>query len=384
MQTFLLYLAAITAFLWAALFIEVVVGNYSIRFLREVSPKTVPPFPQVSVIIPACNEERNIEEALQSVLLQDYGDLEILVINDRSTDGTGAILKRILEKDSRVRIAEISNLPQGWLGKNHALYCGAQQASGEILLFTDADIVMSPTTVSKAVTYMIEQQRDHITMAPEVRMPNDLLAIFVAAFGIFFSIYARPWKARDPRSPRHIGIGAFNMVRAEVYRAVGAHKAIAMRPDDDLKLGKLIKQNGYSQEFLFGKELLCVEWYASFGELIQGLEKNSFSGLGYNVFAVIGASIAMLLLNIFPFAGVFLTQGITQILYAFVVFLILLLCCISVQFHDSKRWYGLGFPFAALLMVYIVWRSVVVIYRNDGINWRGTHYSLAELKANKV
>jgi glycosyltransferase involved in cell wall biosynthesis len=384
MQTFWLYLAAITAFLWAALFIEVVVGNYSIRFLREVTPKPASPLAKVSVIIPACNEERNIEEALQSVLLQDYGDLEILVINDRSTDNTGAILKRISENDSRIRVAEISELPPGWLGKNHALYFGAQQATGEILLFTDADIVMSSTTVSKAVTYMLEQQRDHITMAPEVRMPNDLLAIFVAAFGIFFSIYARPWKARDPQSPRHIGIGAFNMVRAEVYRAVGAHKAIAMRPDDDLKLGKLIKQNGYSQEFLFGKGTLCVEWYASFGELIQGLEKNSFSALGYSFLTVIGATMAMVLLNIWPFLGMFVMQGIAQILYVFVVFLILLLCWISGQFHDSKRWYGLGFPFAALLMVYIVWRSMVVIYRNDGINWRGTHYSLAELKANKV
>jgi glycosyltransferase involved in cell wall biosynthesis len=384
MQTFLFYLAAFTAVLWAVVFIEVLAGNFSIQFLRDVSVKPFAPLPKVSIIIPACNEERNIEEALQSVLNQDYQNLEILVINDRSIDNTGAILKRISELDTRLHIAEITKLPQGWLGKNHALHFGAQQATGEILLFTDADIVLHPATVSKAVTYMVDNHRDHITMAPEVRMPNDLLAIFVAAFGIFFSIYARPWKAKNPRSRSHIGIGAFNMIRAEVYRAVGAHKAIAMRPDDDLKLGKLIKKNGYSQEFLFGKDMLWVEWYASFGELIQGLEKNSFSGLGYNVLTVIGSTIAMLLLNVLPFFIIFFTHGITQILYAFVVFLILLLCCLSVQFHDSKRWYGIGFPFAALLMVYIVWRSMVVIYLNNGINWRGTHYSLAELKANKV
>jgi glycosyltransferase involved in cell wall biosynthesis len=384
MQTFLFYLAAFTAFLWTALFIEILAGNLSIKFLRDVSAKPFASFPKVSIIIPACNEERNIEEALQSVLHQDYQNLEILVINDRSIDNTGAILKRISEGDRRLRVAEISTLPQGWLGKNHALYFGAQQATGEILLFTDADIVLHPATISKAVTYMVDHHRDHITMAPEVRMPNDLLAIFVAAFGIFFSIYARPWKAKHPRSSRHIGIGAFNMVRAEAYHAVGAHKAIAMRPDDDLKLGKLIKKNGYRQEFLFGKEMLWVEWYASFGELIQGLEKNSFSGVGYSVLAVIGSTIAMVLLNVLPFFAVFFTHGFTQLFYAFVVFLILLLCWLSVQFHDSKRWYGLGFPFAALLMIYIVWRSMVVIYLNNGINWRGTHYSLAELKANKV
>jgi glycosyltransferase involved in cell wall biosynthesis len=384
MQMVLFYLAAVTAFLWTALFIEVLRGNLSTRFLRDVVPVSPVPLPKVSIIIPACNEERNIEEALQSVLNQDYQNLEILVINDRSIDSTGAILKRISERDKRLRVAEISKLPQGWLGKNHALYFGAQQATGEILLFTDADIVLHPATVSKAVTYMVENQRDHITMAPEVRMPNDLLAIFVAAFGIFFSIYSRPWRAKNPRSSSHIGIGAFNMMRAAAYHAIGGHKAIAMRPDDDLKLGKLIKNNGYKQEFLFGKDMLWVEWYASFRELIQGLEKNSFSGLGYNVPVVIGSTIAMLLLNVLPFFAVFFTQGFTQIFYAVVVFLILLLCWLSVQFHDSKRWYGLGFPFAALLMVYIVWRSMLVIYRNNGINWRGTHYSLAELKANKV
>jgi glycosyltransferase involved in cell wall biosynthesis len=384
MQTFLFYLAAVTAIAWAVLFVEVLLGNLQTKFLRDVSANHASPPAKVSVIIPACNEERNIEEALQSVLNQDYQNLEILVINDRSIDNTGAILKRLAENDSRLRVAQIDTLPAGWLGKNHALYFGAQQAAGEILLFTDADIVLHPETVSKAVSYMTEQKRDHITMAPEVRMPNDLLAIFVAAFGIFFSIYAKPWRARNPRSRRHIGIGAFNMIRAEVYHAVGTHKAIAMRPDDDLKLGKLIKQNGYSQEFLFGKDLLYVEWYASFSELIQGLEKNSFSGMGYSVLAVIGASVAMIVLNVYPFFAVFFTSGAIRIFYGLVVLFILALCWLSVQFHDSKRWYGIGFPFAALLMVYIVWRSMLVIYRNNGINWRGTHYSLAELKANKV
>jgi glycosyltransferase involved in cell wall biosynthesis len=384
MQNVLFYLAAVTAFLWAVLFVEMTLGNLSTKFLRDVTAKKYSKPPKVSIIIPACNEERNIEEALQSVLNQDYENLEFIVINDRSIDKTGDILQRMSARDWRIRVVEIKTLPQGWLGKNHALHFGSQQASGDFLLFTDADIILHPATVSKAVTYMIEQNRQHITMAPEVRMPGNLLGIFVAAFGIFFSIYARPWKAKNPRSRKYVGIGAFNMMRAEVYHKIGGHQPLAMRPDDDLMLGKLIKKNGYSQEFLFGKEILYVEWYASFRELIRGLEKNSFSGFGYNVFAVVGASAAMLLLNIWPFLGVFLTHGLTRILYAVVVFLILLLCYISVQFHDSKRWYGFGFPFAALLMLYIVWRSIFVIYWNKGINWRGTHYSLAELKANKL
>ena len=259
MHTILFWLAVMTALIWSAIFVEMLRGNLSTRFLRDVTPKIFPSPAKVSVIIPACNEERNIEEALASVLNQDYPSLEFIVINDRSTDRTGDILRRLATADSRIQVAEIQALPQGWLGKNHALHVGAQQATGDILLFTDADIVMHPQTVSKAVTFLLEQGRDHITMAPETRMPTTLLGIFVAAFAIFFSIYARPWRAKDPRSRMHIGIGAFNLVRAEVYRAVGGHVPIAMRPDDDLKLGKLITKNSYRQEFLFGKEMLAVE-----------------------------------------------------------------------------------------------------------------------------
>jgi cellulose synthase/poly-beta-1,6-N-acetylglucosamine synthase-like glycosyltransferase len=384
MQTFLFYLAVATVFLWLVLFIEMLWGNSSTSFLRDVTAKKFPVLPKISIIIPACNEERNIEEALQSVLNQDYENLEFIVINDRSTDRTGEILRRLAKGDSRIQVADIKALPKGWLGKNHALHSGAQQAAGDILLFTDADIVMHRQTVSKALTFMLEQRRDHITLAPETRMPSILLRIFVAAFAIFFSIYARPWKAKNPRSQKHIGIGAFNMIRAEVYRAVGGHKPIAMRPDDDLKLGKLIKKNGYAQEFLFGKEMLHVEWYATVGELIHGLEKNSFSGLEYSVPAMVGATNGLILFNIWPFLAVFLTGGVTQILYGAAVLLILALAFSSARFHEGRYWYGFGFPLAAGLFLYILWRSMIVTLRNKGITWRGTHYSLDELKANKV
>ncbi|MBI3654230.1 MAG: glycosyltransferase [Acidobacteria bacterium] len=384
MAKILWFVAAITAVLWLLLFVEMLRGHLATKFLRAVEVKTDAPLPKVSVIIPACNEARNLAEALQSVLRQDYENLEFIVINDRSTDQTGAILQRIAASDARLQVVEITRLPQGWLGKNYALHCGAQRAHGDIFLFTDADIVLHPQAISKAVTFLIEQRRHHLTMAPETHMPTALLGIFVAAFALFFAIYARPWKAKNPRSRYHIGIGAFNLVRAEVYRAVGGHKPLAMRPDDDLKLGKLIKKHGYRQEFLFGKGMISVEWYASLRGLIQGLEKNTFAGLEYSVLATISASVGLVGLSIWPFAAIFLTTGGTQLLYLAVVLVILLLNVVSAQFHESKRWYACGFPLAAALFVFILWRSMIVTLRHRGINWRGTHYALDELKANKV
>jgi len=244
-DTFLLWLAIATLLFWIALCIELTLGNRSIKFLRDLPSPAEPPSQRVSIIIAARNEERNVEEALRSILRQDDANLEVIAVDDRSTDRTGAILDRLAGADPRLRIVHLKELPPGWLGKNYALDRGAEQASGDLLLFTDADVVMQPSTVSRAVGYSLEHQIDHLAIAPDIKMPGVLLKLFAGAFAIFFSLYARPWKASDPRSKRYVGIGAFNLVRKDVYRAVGGHQAIAMRPDDDLKLGKLVKRNGY-------------------------------------------------------------------------------------------------------------------------------------------
>jgi glycosyltransferase involved in cell wall biosynthesis len=378
------YLAVATLVFFVAFGIDLMVGNRSIGFLRDAPAIGDAAGPRVSIIIPARNEERNIREALRSVLGQDYENAEVIVIDDRSTDRTAAILDRMAREHHRLRVVHVRELPPGWLGKNHALDLGAKQATGALLLFTDADIVMHPSTVRKAVGYLVASGLDHLTITPEVRMPGLLLDVFVGAFTVFFSLYARPWKAKDPKSKRFIGIGGFNLVRAPVYRAVGTHWAIAMRPDDDIKLGKRIKWGGYKQELLFGRDMLQVEWYASLRELIDGLMKNVFAGMNYSVLAIVASSMTQFLLNVWPFLGLFLTHGITRVLNAVIVLLILFICWDSAYFHNSRRWYGIGFPISTLLSVYILWRSMLLTLMNNGIRWRGTHYPLADLRANKL
>ncbi len=384
MQAFLFYLALITLVAWMFFIAELIIGNRAIIFLKDIEPLNRPAPPKVSIIIPACNEERNIREALQSVLQQTYANFELIVINDRSIDRTGEILNDLATADLRLRVIHIKELPPHWLGKNHALHFGATQASGDILLFTDADIVMRPSAVSRAVNYLLEQNLDNVTVLMEVHMQGFWLNIFTLAFGIFFSIYSRFWRARNPRSDAHVGIGGFNMVRASVYRKIGGHQPIAMRPDDDMKLGKLIKQSGHRQELLLGKDLLSVEWYASVRELVRGMEKNAFSGLNYSVLFLIFSTGMILLFNVFPFVAAFLTQGATRVINLAVSLLILAVCVLSAGLQNRSRWYALGFPLATLLFLFIMWRSALITLIHGGINWRGTHYSLAELKANKI
>jgi glycosyltransferase involved in cell wall biosynthesis len=378
----LLLLAAVTTVVLAAAFMDFAIGHRRLRSLADVTP--VVTGPSVSVIAAALNEARNIEAAVTSLLGLDYPALEIILVNDRSTDATGAILERLARQHSRLKIRHVSELPEGWLGKNHALYVGASEASGQLLLFTDADVMFEPTTVRRAVAVMEQEGLDHLSAIPDVKVPGVALKAFVAAFGVFFALYTRPWKARDPRSRHHIGVGAFNLLRADAYRAIGTHRAIAMRPDDDLKLGKLIKKLGFRQDVVYGRHLITVEWYSSVGELIDGLMKNAFAGVNYSLLAVVFSTAALFLMDVWPFVALVATHGTTRGLNGVSVLLILFIFGISARYSGTRLAYGLAFPAAALLFAYIIWRSALLAVIRGSVTWRGTAYPLAQLRANRV
>ena len=272
LETVLFYFAAANLVFVLLMGTQLVIGGMRIRKLRNVpDPGAKPTSPLVSIVVPARNEERNIAAGIRSLLKLEYANCELVVINDRSTDETGKVLDEISRENPRLKVVHLSELPKGWLGKNHAMWYGAERAAGEWLLFTDADVVLDPTTLRRAVAYASAEGVDHLTLTPKAVMPNWLLESFVVTFTMFFMIFLRPWNAPNKRSKAHIGIGAFNLIRAEAYRAIGTHQAIAMRPDDDLKLGKIVKKHGFSQELLDGIGLVEVPWYGSTRELVVGV-----------------------------------------------------------------------------------------------------------------
>ena len=383
-MTFPFCFAAATLMLTVIAAFDLTVGNRRVRGLREFSAGPLIDPPRVSIIVAARNEQRNIAEALHSLLALSYPDYELIVVDDRSDDDTGAILDQMARRHTRVKVIHIDVLPPGWLGKNHALWIGSQRAGGDLLLFTDADIVMEPTVLSRAVAFLQHNRLDHLAATPSVRMPGVFLGMFGASFIIFFSLFARPWKARDPKSRCHIGIGAFNLVRSAAYRQVGGHLTICMRPDDDIKLGKIIKKAGLRQDAAYAPEFLVVEWYASVAEAIRGLEKNAFAGADYSIPLVSTGVLVHIVCSISPFLLVFLTRGGTRELYLATVVLILLLVADSTRFHRSHPWYALGYPLTSVLFVFILLRTMTLNLIQGGIYWRGTFYSLKELKRNTV
>lgn len=377
-------LAAATLLVTVITAVQLFFGARRVRALRDVDPAISGDPPRVSIVVAARNEERNIREALLLLLHLDYPDYELIVVDDRSDDETGAILDGLAETFNRLRVIHVDVLPAGWLGKNHALWVGSHRATGDYILFTDADIFLEKTVITRAVGFMRRHGLDHLAATPSMRMPSVFLEMFGTSFIVFFSLFTRPWKASDPKSSCHIGIGAFNMLRADAYRQVGGHEAIRLRPDDDIKLGKLIKKAGLRQEAAYAPEYLSVEWYASVGEVVRGLEKNAFSGADYNVPLVVGGALAQILCGIWPFIAVFVTGGVVQWLYLATVLLTLATVADSARFHKAPPWYAIGYPLTSLLFVFILLRTMLLNLWQGGIYWRGTFYPLEELRRNKV
>lgn len=339
--------------------------------------------PLVSLIVAARNEERNVEAAMRSLLAQQYPALEIIAVEDRSTDRTGAILDGLARSEPRLTVVHVTELPPGWLGKNHALSVGAASAQGEWLLFADADVVMHPEVVSRAVGYATRAGFDNITLLPDTLMPGLFLKAFCIVGIVIFSLALRPWKARDPKSRAFVGVGAFNLVRASAYRRAGGHDPIRLRPDDDIKLGKLLKRSGARQDAVSGLGMVSVEWYHSVSELIDGLMKNSFSVVNYNAVLSLGGSLFYVVLALGPLAALILGHGVVQLLGGAIVLWQLLLHAVVAREARLPVLAVPLYPAVYLLFAWIVVRATLLTLIRGGIVWRDTFYPLTELRKNR-
>jgi glycosyltransferase involved in cell wall biosynthesis len=282
MSTFLLVLCIISLTWWLELALEwSVAAASSVDLAGQPVPND--PVPRLSVVIPARNEERTLEKALTSVLaaLPDNG--EAILVNDRSTDETGTIAARLAKYDRRLMILTISDLPDGWLGKTHAMWNGYQITTGDYLLFADADVIFEPSCLIKAVAYCEKEKLDHLVAAPKVVARGFWERTFVSFFTILLMARYRIWRAANPRSGFYAGIGAFNMVKREPYEKAGTHEALKWEALDDLFLGRLLKRSGARSKVVAGNSCLKVRWNAGLRGLIEGMEKNSFAAFDYSL-----------------------------------------------------------------------------------------------------
>lgn len=375
----LIILLSMTLIIWIAATVDAAIGFRKLDALENA--RGLEDGPLLSVIVAARNEEEHIYSSLQSQLAQTYKNAEWILVNDRSEDITGKVMDEIDEKDSRVKVIHLTSLPAGWLGKNHALYKGYKQATGDLLLFTDADVLYSPEAFSKAVCYFAEHKLDHMTAAPNLSAKPFWLKSFVAFFLFGFSYYKRPWLANNPRSKAGIGIGAFNMVTRTAYEKMGTHEKIRMRPDDDLQLGRKIKEAGLRQRMVTALTLIEVEWYPSLKEALAGLEKNTFAGLHYRVSMVLFSVFGVFVSQVIPFFTIFSSRTeICLLSTANILFLAVLYSMVTRKMTKFSPLLFLALPFTALLFIFSIIRASFLTFKRGGIIWRGTKYTLHELR----
>jgi glycosyltransferase involved in cell wall biosynthesis len=343
---------------------------------------------RVSIIVPARNEEEDIELSLTRLLELDYGNYEVIAVNDRSTDRTGEIMERVAENpvltSGRLRVIHHRELPAGWLGKTHAMWTATNEATGDWLLFTDADVLFKPDSVRRALAYAEAEKADHVVLFPRIIMKQPGEYMMIAFFQTMFVFGHRPWKVADPTSRDHMGVGAFNLIRQSVYQAVGTYKALRMEVVDDMKLGKVVKNAGYAQRNVFGGDLISLRWANGAMGVVNNLTKNFFAILSFQWPRTLISAFGLAFLNLVPFLGVWLAHGWARLPYV-----VALGSMFSIYLGIWLRsgvpaYYFLLHPVSTALFIYTLLRSMFHALWNDGIIWRGTRYPLEELRKGMV
>jgi len=329
-------------------------------------------YPSLSIVVPACNEEESVEQTINRLLVQDYPNLEVIVVNDRSTDNTGIILEKLKMKYPQLKVVNITDLPSNWLGKNHAIHQGVQHATGEWLLLTDADVMFSPDSLKKTISYSLENKIDHLTILPDI-VPRGFLYSGFFSFFIFSIIFMFATK-------KSAGFATFNLLKRSTYQAIGGYKAIAMQVVDDFSIGQLVVKNGYKQKLGYSKGLISVKFYDSLSDAFKGFEKNFFTGVDYNVIGTLAMCWSILFIHVYPFVGLFFGPEWARILCGLSVIIVF------ATYHYGNRYINaplinfLIHPISALLYIGVLLNSMVKTVRRGGINWRGTVYPLEELR----
>jgi len=392
----------ILALAWFSRIVDAAVGMPSVADVSrpewDRNPVSPAGNPRVSIIVPARNEEESIEKALNTLLVLDYDNYEVIAVNDRSTDSTGEIMERLAENPHfsqkaremghpefrSFRVVHHSELPPGWLGKTHAMWTAANQATGDWLLFTDADVLFKPDSLRRALAYAESVPADHLVMFPRMIMKRPGEYMMIAFFQTIFLFGHRPWKVADPSTDDHMGVGAFNLVRRRVYDAVGTYEALRMEVLDDMKLGKVVKTAGFAQRNVFGGDLISLRWAKGAMGVVNNLTKNFFAVLSFQWWRTVISAFGLAFLNFGPFLGVLLAHGWARLPYA-VALGSLFAIYVGMSWRSAvPPYYFLLHPVSSALFIYTLLRSMVLTLWNDGIEWRGTKYALEELRKGMV
>jgi chlorobactene glucosyltransferase len=344
----------------------------------------IPNSPKISIIVPARNEEDNIRQCLESLQKIEYPNIEIIVVNDRSTDRTGEIVTEIAQVDSRMKVIQGSDLPDGWSGKTHAIHQGILHATGDWYLFIDADVAIDKKAPEIARSYCLSNDLKMLSifLNPHLETFWENIIMPIVFGAIFFSYPLA--KVNDPDDDAAMASGGFILVNADSYRTIGGHEAIKSAVTEDVHLAQLAKANNVPYRFVLGREMGNQHWYANFREIWQGWSRSMFIGMNYQLSEAIKSILLVFILNILPFI-VLIDQSVTLIAqgnYSPIFWLALAqtLIILGYRFYSAvsqelAKGYFFTHPLGSAIFIGIIINSAFRSLSGRGVVWKGQTYT---------
>jgi len=343
--------------------------------------------PLVSVIIPARNEMENISTCLTSIIRQNYNELEIIVIDDGSKDGTYRAVEDMQKNNAKLKLIKNGNLPEGWIGKNYAIHLGMKEAGGEWLLFLDADTELYPDAISKVLSFSLSNNINMVSFSPEQVLRGFWESAVQPVIYEFLSYrYNYNW-INSPNADAAAANGQFILIQRSVYEDAGGHETIRDKILEDVSLAENVKKKGFKIYFSYGREIVRCRMYKSLREIVQGWTKNLFTLLGYDFKTLFKIVLRLIFFSLLPFILFLYSLLLTFIEPGFTsgLFLIATLCLVSLmvvtklrRFDELKYpnasafFYPIGIGVSTILFLLSAYRGKI----SREIEWKGRKYSV--------
>ena len=338
----------------------------------------------MSVIVPARNEELAIGQCLDSLVRQSYKRLEIVVVDDSSTDRTSDVVREFAARDARIKLVGAGTRPAGWVGKTWPCHRGYESSRGGHLLFIDADTTLEESTIEKSLGYSIWKKIDMLSLSPRVEMPSlaarAVLPMISAAINLLYPMR----KVNDGESDRAYVFGTFVLVSRGVYKEIGGHEGVRGELVEDAAIARVAKNGGHSLRIERGPEFISTKWESRATDIYHGLERIISSSVrGYGLASLLNAVFLFFLLLYpiafvfaylaIPHAGVTLFVGFLGALLSILTFLALT----EFETHNFGRRIGLSallYPVGSVFFVAAIVSTSIKVHRRREIRWKDLGY----------
>ena len=339
---------------------------------------------KVSVILPARNEEKFIEKCLDSLVGQDYDDYEIIAINDSSNDSTGNIMKKYSEKFSKVIFVDAKPKPDGWMGKNWACMEGYKKASGNLLLFTDADTVHTNSVISLAVSHLLSLELDALTVIPRMLCLDRITKITLPMISTFLHTRFSALRVNDTSKNTGYFFGSFFIMKKSTYDSVGTHEGVKSELVEDGALGKKVKESNFKMRMVRGEHLIDAVWARDSFTLWNALKRLMIPLYLQNAKIAVASFFGVLFLLFMPFP----ILGYSIIFSSDSSLVLFIISCIASSLVylggmldaakglELKLRYSLFAPVGSFIVVCGFLAGLIQAKSKTAVSWRGRTYHM--------